>query len=138
MFGARQLVCCASAMADFRTILGTLGGPGERERGEELIKRIQVVPDQTSLKTERLATSGKIKSRSLAIFATGDALRVVTITANTGFIRAAAGQGVTFATVTHESRALTEDKEKTAIVLEAEKNAVNFEVEKTAVPLEAE
>ena len=82
--------------------------------------------------------AGKIKSRSLAIFATGDALRVVTITANTGFIRAAAGQGVTFATVTHESRAFTEDKEKTAIVLEAEKNAVNFEVEKTAVPLEAE
>ena len=63
---------------------------------------------------------GKIKSRSLAIFATGDALRVVTITANTGFIRAAAGQGVTFATVTHESRALTEDKEKTAAPLEAE------------------
>ena len=61
MFGARQLVCCASAMADFRTILGTLGGPGERERGEELIKRIQVVPDQTSLKTERLATSGKTR-----------------------------------------------------------------------------
>ena len=58
MFGARQLVCCASAMTDFRTILGTLGGPGERERGEELISRIQVVPDQTSLKTERLATSG--------------------------------------------------------------------------------
>lgn len=129
MFGARQLVCCASAMADFRTILGTLGGPGERERGEELIARIQVVPDQTSLKTERLATSGKIKSRSLAIFATGDALRVVTITANTGFIRAAAGQGVTFATVTHESRALTEDKEKTAAPLEMEKTAVNLEME---------
>ena len=59
MFGARQLVCCASAMTDFRTILGTLGGPGERERGEELIARIQVVPDQTTVKTERLATSGK-------------------------------------------------------------------------------
>ena len=57
---------------------------------------------------------GKIKSRSLAIFATGDNMKVVTVTANNGFIRAAAGQGVTFATVTHESRALTEDKEKTA------------------------
>ena len=39
----------------------------------------QVVPDQSSDKTARLATSGKIKSRSLAIFATGDALRVVTV-----------------------------------------------------------
>ena len=37
------------------------------------------------------------------------------MTANNGFIRAAAGQGVTFATVSHESRALTEDKEKTAV-----------------------
>ena len=60
MFGARELVCCTSAMTDFRTILGTLGGPGERERGESLISRIQVVPDQTSLKTEQLATSGNI------------------------------------------------------------------------------
>ena len=40
----------------------------------------KVVPDQSSDKTARLATSGKIKSRSLAIFATGDALRVVTVT----------------------------------------------------------
>ena len=40
----------------------------------------KVVPDQISDKTARLATSGKIKSRSLAIFATGDALRVVTVT----------------------------------------------------------
>ena len=56
MFGSRELVCCTSAMTDFRTILGTLGGPGERERGEKLISRIQVAPDQTSLKTEQLVT----------------------------------------------------------------------------------
>ena len=30
------------------------------------------------------------------------------------FFRAARGQGVTFAVLTHESRALTEDKQKTA------------------------
>ena len=35
---------------------------------------------------------GKIKSRSQVIFATGDNLRIVTVTANTGFLRAAAGQ----------------------------------------------
>ena len=29
-------------MSDFQTILGTLGGPGERERGQQLIARIQV------------------------------------------------------------------------------------------------
>ena len=37
-----QLICCQSAMSDFQTILGTLGGPGERERGQQLIARIQV------------------------------------------------------------------------------------------------
>ena len=61
--------------------------------------------------------SGKIKDRSLSIFATGDSLRILTVTANTGFIRAAAGQGVNFAVVTHQSRALTEDKEKSATAL---------------------
>ena len=35
-------VCCQSAMTDFQTILGTLGGPGERERGELLIARLEV------------------------------------------------------------------------------------------------
>lgn len=114
IFDGKQLICCESAIRDFKTILGTLGGVSERERGEELISRMAVVPDQQSSKTDKLATSGKIKSRSLAIFATGDKLKVLTVTANNGFIRAAAGQGVTFATVTHESRALTEDKEKTA------------------------
>ena len=63
---------------------------------------------------------GKIKDRSLCIFATGDNLRVLTVTANTGFIRAAAGQGANFAVVTHQSRALTEDKEKFATVLHSE------------------
>ena len=29
-------------MSDFQTILGTLGGAGERERGQQLIARIQV------------------------------------------------------------------------------------------------
>ena len=45
----------------------------------------KVVPDQSSDKTARLATSGKIKSRSLAIFATGDALRVVTVNIKNNF-----------------------------------------------------
>jgi len=117
IFSDKQLICCESAMNDFQTILSTLGGPSERERGHELVSRVQVVPDQSSSKTSSLAASGKIKSRSLAIFATGDVMKVITVTANTGFLRAAAGQGVTFATVTHESRALTEDKEKTADII---------------------
>ena len=134
MFTGKELMCCQTAMKDFQTILATLGGEGERERGLQLIDRIKVVPDCHSAKTEGLQMSGKkvlilnvsfstlsiagkIKDRSLFIFATGDNLRVLTVTANTGFVRAAAGQGVNFAVLTHQSRALTEDKEKSATLL---------------------
>ena len=59
IFDGKQLICCESAIRDFKTILGTLGGVSERERGEELISRMAVVPDQQSSKTDKLATSGK-------------------------------------------------------------------------------
>jgi len=120
IFLNKELICCQSAMKDFTTILNTLGGEGERERGLQFIQRIKVVPDSHSVKTEGLQMSGKIKDRSLCIFATGDNLRVLTVTANTGFIRAAAGQGANFAVVTHQSRALTEDKEKFATALQSQ------------------
>ena len=114
IFKDKELICCASAMRDFETILNTLGGPGERERACEMKKRITVVPDCDSPRTLNLGVSGKIKERSRSIFGTGDSMKILTVTANTGFLRAAQGQGVSFAVITHESRALTEDKEKLA------------------------
>jgi len=114
IFKDKELICCASAMRDFDTIINTLGGPGERERASQLMERITVVPDCDSQRTLNLGVSGKIKDRSRSIFGTGDAMKILTVTANTGFIRAAQGQGVNFAVITHESRALTEDKETLA------------------------
>ena len=87
LFSGKELLCCHSAMQDFKTILATLGGEGERIRADELIARVTVVDDQESLRSSRLEYSGKINERSRTIFGTGDVLRVVTITANTGFIR---------------------------------------------------
>ena len=114
-FSGKQLLCCRSAMEDFKTILATLGGEGERARADQLVARVTVVDDQESSRSSQLEHSGKINDRSRTIFGTGDVLKVVTVTANTGFIRAARGQGVAFAVLTHESRALTEDKQRTAI-----------------------
>ena len=118
VFKDKQLVCCSSAMRDFETITNTLGGSGEKERASQLIQRIIVVPDSDSPRSQSLKVSGKIKERSRSIFGTGDNLKILTVTANTGFLRAARGQGVNFAVVTHESRALTEEKEKFAISCE--------------------
>ncbi|KAL7851632.1 hypothetical protein AOLI_G00219880 [Acnodon oligacanthus] len=107
----KELFACHSAVHDFRVILDTLGGPGEKARAEELLARLTVVPDQPSERTQRLVTSSKVNRRSLMIFGTGDSLRAVTMTANSGFVRAAANQGVRYSVFIHQPRALTEGKE---------------------------
>lgn len=113
----KELFACESAVKDFQSILDTLGGPGERERAAVLIKRISVVPDQPSERALKLVASSKINSRSLTIFGTGDTLKAITMTANSGFVRAANNQGVKFSVFIHQPRALTESKEALATPL---------------------
>ncbi|XP_048858112.1 UPF0415 protein C7orf25 homolog [Brienomyrus brachyistius] len=107
----KELFACQSAVQDFQVILDTLGGPGERKRAEQLLARLQVVPDKPSERTLRLVTSSKVNRRSLMIFGTGDSLQAITMTANSGFVRAAANQGVRYSVFIHQPRALTEGKE---------------------------
>ncbi|XP_069469402.1 UPF0415 protein C7orf25 homolog [Ambystoma mexicanum] len=113
----KELFACESAVNDFQSILETLGGRGERDRAAVLIDKINVVPDQPSERALRLASSSKINSRSIIIFGTGDHLKAITMTANSGFVRAAANQGVKFSVFIHQPRALTESKEPTATPL---------------------
>ncbi|XP_053570516.1 UPF0415 protein C7orf25 homolog isoform X2 [Bombina bombina] len=113
----KELFASECAVKDFQSILETLGGPGERERAASLIKRITVVPDQPSERALKLAISSKINSRSISIFGTGDTLKAITMTANSGFVRAAANQGVKFSVFIHQPRALTESKESSATPL---------------------
>ncbi|KAM3850308.1 UPF0415 protein C7orf25 homolog [Diretmus argenteus] len=107
----KELFACRSAIDDFQVILETLGGPGEKTRAQELLARVRVVEDQPSERTQRLTTSSKVNRRSLMIFGTGDTLRAVTMTANSGFVRAAANQGIRYSVFIHQPRALTEGKE---------------------------
>ncbi|XP_051984377.1 UPF0415 protein C7orf25 homolog [Xyrauchen texanus] len=107
----KELFACHSAIEDFHVILDTLGGPREKARAEELLARLKVVPDQPSERTKRLVISSKVNRRSLMIFGTGDTLQAVTMTANSGFVRAAANQGVRYSVFIHQPRALTEGKE---------------------------
>ena len=114
LFSDKQLVTCQSAMDDFMAILDTLGGQGEKLRAKELMTKIKVIPDRTSDKVKMLKTGGKVRERSKVIFGTGDYLKVVTVSANSGFIRAAQSQNINLAVMVHESRALTESKMSSA------------------------
>lgn len=113
----KELFACESAVKDFQSILETLGGRGERQRAAVFMDKIHVVPDQPSERALRLVESSKINSRSIMIFGTGDHLKAITMTANSGFVRAAANQGVRFSVFIHQPRALTESKEPTATPL---------------------
>ena len=115
IFQDKKLLTCQSAIEDFQTILETLGGPSEKARAQEFIKRIEVVPDQMSDNVKELKTGGKVRERSKVIFGSGDNMKIVTVSANSGFVRAAQSQNINLAVINHESRALTESKMKTAV-----------------------
>lgn len=107
----KELFACRAAVCDFKLILDTLGGAGEKERAQTLLARLHLVDDQPSERTLQLTPSAKVNQRSLMIFGTGDSLRAVTMTANSRFVRAAANQGVRYNVFIHQPRALTEGKE---------------------------
>lgn len=83
-------------MEDFKSIVSTLGGPGEVSRANDLLTNVTVIPNMVSPHIQaQLKLGGKIKQRSVAVFGTGDALRAVTVSANEGFVRAAKCQVIT-------------------------------------------
>ncbi|XP_022187285.2 UPF0415 protein C7orf25 homolog [Nilaparvata lugens] len=109
----REYICCRTAHNEFVEIMRVLGGPSEKARAEDLLKNVQIVDD---VPFPGLKLCGKIKQRSSLIFGTGHHHKVVTVTANKGFLRAAKLQGFNIAAFIHESRALTEIKQSSIFV----------------------
>nr|CAG4635047.1 EOG090X0CWG [Alona affinis] len=100
----------------------TIGGPGEKQRAAELVQRLRVVEDTPSERVVNLQLTSNVKVRSRIIFGTADQLRIVIVTANSGFLRSAAGQGTQVAHFLHEPRVLTEQQEPFAVPLNQEDN----------------
>ncbi|ELU06361.1 hypothetical protein CAPTEDRAFT_204981 [Capitella teleta] len=118
----KEMLVCQSALESLQSILATVGGPTETQRASDLLRRVIVVDDAPSPKANDLKKSAKINHRAQIIFGTGDTLQAVTLSANAGFIRAAANQGVHFAAYVHAARALTEQKEHTAKAIDVLKS----------------
>lgn len=129
-FEGRTLYCCQTAKESFDNIVNTVGGPTEKIRALEFMKRVRVLPDNATFKDtaedmensdifnqvqltcdKSLTVGGKIRQRSLTIFMFGDRIHAITVTSNDGFVRAARQQNINFVVFVHESRALTEQKE---------------------------
>ena len=108
----KVLYVCNTALTSFQKIVATIGGEKEKERADELLKKVTVVDDSPSVKALHLPKSAHIKDRSKIIFGTGDSLQATTLTANQSFVRAAHDQGADFSVFLHSSRALAERKIK--------------------------
>ncbi|XP_062534299.1 UPF0415 protein C7orf25 homolog [Armigeres subalbatus] len=119
LFQGMELICCETAVSSFNEILSILGGPSEKARAEELFRRVTIMPD-VPLPDEMasIRVGGKIKPRSLQIFAFGLRHEAITVTSNEGFVRAAKMQGLEVPVYVHDARALTEEKEEGARLLE--------------------
>ena len=92
LFVGKELVTSRSAFDDFKALVDTMGGVGEKQRTADLIQRLQIIPDNPSERVLRLKLSSSVKERSRIIFGTADQHQMAIVTANTGFIRSAEGQ----------------------------------------------
>jgi len=103
----KQLVCCESAWNHFIDIARISAGPNEWARCVALQQRITIVPDQLSPRTLRLKKNSTSEINR-AVFGTGDALRILTVSAIASFPRKAEQQGVRYHSVIHNALPLLE------------------------------
>ncbi|KZC08635.1 UPF0415 protein C7orf25 like protein [Dufourea novaeangliae] len=115
LFEDKELIVCQTAYENFMNIIDVIGGPKETLRAKELMNRVRIVHDlPTGRIMERLSLGGKIKDRSRLVFATGENMKSITVSANEGFVRAARMQGIECTVFLHEPRSLSEIKEGNA------------------------
>ncbi|KAJ8680265.1 hypothetical protein QAD02_016052 [Eretmocerus hayati] len=114
LFQGKELVICQTAYDNFSNIMNFIGGPTEKQRTSELMNRVKIVDDIPEGRIMSLGLGGKIKERSRLVFASGENLKSITVSANEGFVRAARMQGIECMVFIHEPRSLSELKERTA------------------------
>lgn len=118
LFRDKELMVCRTAYNNFMNIIDVIGGPKEAQRAQELLKKVRIVDDVTTGRIMELRLGGKIKDRSRLIFATGESMKSITVSANEGFVRAARMQGIECTVFLHEPRSLSEIKEGNATSIE--------------------
>lgn len=112
IFEGKELICCETAVKSFDEIIALLAGPKEKLRAEELKKRMTILPDvEQPERIINLDLSSQIKDRSRKIFAFGIHHEAITVSSNVGFKRSAKMKNLDIPMITHQARALTEEKQ---------------------------
>ncbi|XP_078161012.1 uncharacterized protein LOC144556509 [Carex rostrata] len=107
ILAGKKGIVCHSALEEFKELVSKCGGPTEKHRAKELVKKLVVVPDNPSERVTNLPTTGKMDPKNKIIFGTGDHWRAPTLTAKKSVVRAIAQTGMSLLTIVHRPRALT-------------------------------
>lgn len=108
-FAGKELVATELALEKFLNIVRIVGGPREKERASQIVKRVRSVSNAPSAEMQALRAP-KIKDQHRVIFGTGHALHATTATANTSFTATAKSAGLFLSLYIHPARALTEQR----------------------------
>jgi hypothetical protein len=63
-FAGKDVYACESAVKDFQTIIQIIGGPKERQRANDLLRNLKIVPDCLSERSKKLKTTYQVKERA--------------------------------------------------------------------------
>lgn len=106
-FEDKHLIACETAVKSFKSILATLAGEREKQRADELLNRIEVLPDvENPEEIINVEDSNRVKERSRKIFAFGIYHRAPTVTSNRGFVRAVKYLNFDIPAIFHSPRVL--------------------------------
>lgn len=109
ILSGRKGIICESVLSEFKELIQMCGGPNEKHRADQLLKRLLVVPDNPSERMMALPTTRKLALKKKVVFGTGDLWHAPTLTANMSFVRAVSQTGMSLHTIEHRPRALTGD-----------------------------
>jgi hypothetical protein len=81
-----------SAWDEFERIIQIIGGEEEKDRALRLKEKLEIVENNLSQRIQDIPESARISKRAKISFGTGEINKAVTVSSNTGFIRAAKQQ----------------------------------------------
>jgi hypothetical protein len=85
-FSDKKLYVCHTALETFKGIIKIVGGPNEINRADQLIDKLICLPDTLSPNIEEFRRDYILDEKNVAIFGTGDANNLCTITSNMNFV----------------------------------------------------
>jgi len=114
----KKIIAARTAIEEFDRIIRLIAGEAEKVRAEKLKSLIEIVEDNVSDRIEALPDSARISERAKLAFGTGETYKAVTLSSNSGFIRASRQQNVFVSVFEHRPRALSEAKEPAAKIFD--------------------